>query len=80
MPPFRNPFNRRPPALNSIGATDENTPPNNGQLKSPNASGLNSRTSSSLSIKRNKEPDEFKLSGKLHKRSQRANIDSHSCQ
>ena len=68
MPPFRNPFGRRPPPTNdpTLGQ-GENTPaaPLNGQAKEPQRSDFTaSRTSSALSVKANKdEPNEFKLSG-----------------
>lgn len=68
MPPFRNPFGRRPaPTNDSTPGQGENTPgaPLNGQAKEPQRSDYtSSRTSSALSIKANKdEPNEFKLSG-----------------
>ncbi|SLM35620.1 hypothetical protein LPUS_04947 [Lasallia pustulata] len=67
MPPFRNPFGRRPqPPNDPIPGQGEDTPAAapNGQAKAPQRSDLtNSRTSSALSIKANKdEPNEFKLS------------------
>ncbi|MCJ1475952.1 hypothetical protein MMC13_004616 [Lambiella insularis] len=67
MPPFRNPFVRKPPAANGTPISQEDGPlatlPN-GALKKPQREDLmGSRTSSSLSIKPNKdEPNEFKLS------------------
>ncbi|KAI4129377.1 MAG: hypothetical protein LQ347_003802 [Umbilicaria vellea] len=68
MPPFRNPFGRRPPPTNDLTpGQGENTPGAalNGQAKEPQRSDLtSSRTSSALSIRANKdEPNEFKLSG-----------------
>ncbi|KAL9023662.1 MAG: hypothetical protein Q9180_008152 [Flavoplaca navasiana] len=65
MPPFRNPFGRKPPVVN--GATslqDENTPSSkvNGDALSQRPSYTSSRASSSLSIKRREEPSEYKLS------------------
>ena len=75
MPPFRNPFNRRPgpAALSGLGpVNDENArPASNGSPAKPLSSAAeerpgygSSRTSSGISIARsNKEPDEFKLSG-----------------
>ncbi|KAL8982465.1 MAG: hypothetical protein Q9205_003033 [Flavoplaca limonia] len=65
MPPFRNPFGRKPPVVN--GATslqDENTPSSkaNGEPLSQRPSYTSSRASSSLSIKRREEPSEYKLS------------------
>lgn len=67
MPPFRNPFGRKPPVVN--GATsveDENTrpsAPNGIEKKSPRPDYAASRASSSLSIKgRKEEPSEYKLS------------------
>ena len=68
MPPFRNPFGRKPPVVN--GATsveDENTPPaapNGIEKETPRPDYAASRASSSLSIKgRKEEPSEYKLSG-----------------
>ncbi|MCJ1252414.1 hypothetical protein MMC24_000220 [Lignoscripta atroalba] len=66
MPPFRNPFGRKPVANSGTPSHDENTPPTapNGLDNPPQRPDLSaSRTSSALSIKKNKEePDEFKLS------------------
>ena len=71
MPPFRNPFNRRPANLSGLGpVNDENARPgSNGNAKAldgerPSYSG--SRASSGISINKSvKEPDEFKMSGTL---------------
>lgn len=70
MPPFRNPFVKKPPVTNSATFVgDENTRPAaaNGfekNLSRPDYAG--SRASSALSIKAGKqEPREFKLSGRL---------------
>ena len=72
MPPFRNPFNRRPAALSGLGGpvTDENArPASNGAVVKPTSAEEqpgygSSRGSSALSIPRaSKEPDEFKMSG-----------------
>ncbi|KAL9120216.1 MAG: hypothetical protein Q9187_003230 [Circinaria calcarea] len=68
MPPFRNPFGRKPPPVNGTNPTiqDENRRPTANGVAKP---GLRpddgvSRSSSALSIKPNKEePNEFKLSG-----------------
>lgn len=68
MPPFRNPFVRRPPPINGItNGVDENTPPTKDKLVSPSERPgySSSRASSAVSIKPPKEPDEFKMSGKL---------------
>lgn len=67
MPPFRNPFVRKPPTLNGGAlAHDENTPPTSSNGTEQPAQRLDfslSRASSALSIKPNKqEPNEFKLS------------------
>ncbi|MCJ1300590.1 hypothetical protein MMC08_003387 [Hypocenomyce scalaris] len=67
MPPFRNPFGRRPPPTNDVApGQDENTPAAalNGQAKESQRSDITgSRTSSALSIKPNKDdPNEYKLS------------------
>ena len=68
MPPFRNPFGKKPPNVNGITPDqDENIPPTrpNGLLNQGKDGTTASRTSSTLSIKPNKdEPNEFKLSGK----------------
>lgn len=66
MPPFRNPFNKKPPVANGLAhVQDENVrpslAPDNASQKSSYAG---SRTSSSMSIKpRKEETNEFKLSG-----------------
>ncbi|KAL8929931.1 MAG: hypothetical protein Q9208_001075 [Pyrenodesmia sp. 3 TL-2023] len=65
MPPFRNPFGRKPPIVN--GATtlqNENTPPTklSGDNASQRSDYASSRASSSLSIKKRDEPSEYKLS------------------
>ncbi|MCJ1336057.1 hypothetical protein MMC09_001332 [Bachmanniomyces sp. S44760] len=66
MPPFRNPFGKKPPNVNGITPDqDENIPPTrpNGLLNQGKDGTTASRTSSTLSIKPNKdEPNEFKLS------------------
>ena len=68
MPPFRNPFNKKPPVVNGVSTiTDENSRPSLG-AHSDQASGrpsyAGSRASSSLSIKpRKEETAEYKLSG-----------------
>ncbi|KAI4287345.1 MAG: hypothetical protein L6R35_003395 [Caloplaca aegaea] len=65
MPPFRNPFGRKPPTVNGTTAPhDENTPPPtlNGEAASNKPSYSSSRASSSLSIKKTNEPTEYKLS------------------
>jgi len=68
MAPFRNPFGRKPPALNGVNAVqDENLRPastNPSEKGSQRGSYADSRASSSLSIKsRREEPAEYKLSG-----------------
>ena len=69
MPPFRNPFGKKPPVVNGSVVQDENTrPPLSvlGDQASQKSSQAGSRASSSLSIKpRKEEPSEYKLSGKL---------------
>ena len=71
MPPFRNPFNRRPAPLSSLPpVNDENARPGsaNGPVKAADERPTNgaSRTSSGVSIpKTKKEPDEFKMSGTI---------------
>ncbi|KAL8935501.1 MAG: hypothetical protein Q9216_005392 [Gyalolechia sp. 2 TL-2023] len=65
MAPFRNPFGRRPPNVNGTTALqDENTPPSklNGDAASQRPSYTSSRASSSLSIKKKDETNEYKLS------------------
>lgn len=65
MAPFRNPFGRRPPTVNGTNALqDENAPPSklNGDVASQRPSYASSRASSSLSIKRKDETNEYKLS------------------
>jgi len=68
MPPFRNPFGKKPPAVNGTSVQDENVRPSlafTGDQASQKSSYADSRTSSSLSIKgRKDEPSEYKLSGK----------------
>lgn len=69
MPPFRNPFGRKPPVVNGATAVqNENTPPTklSGDDASQRSDYASSRASSSLSIKKRDEPSEYKLSGKLH--------------
>lgn len=65
MPPFRNPFNKRPPLANDLApVNDENRRPSlAADAASQTSSYGGSRTSSSLSIKRREEPSEYKLSG-----------------
>ena len=69
MPPFRNPFGRKPPTANGV-VQDENIRPSlaNGINKEgAKSDGPNSRTSSALSIKAKRdEPSEYKLCGTLH--------------
>ncbi|MCJ1373241.1 hypothetical protein MMC20_004469 [Loxospora ochrophaea] len=64
MPPFRNPFGRKPPTANGV-VQDENIRPSlaNGINKEgAKSDGPNSRTSSALSIKAKRdEPSEYKL-------------------
>ncbi|KAI4124935.1 MAG: hypothetical protein LQ338_004559 [Usnochroma carphineum] len=65
MPPFRNPFGRKPPIVNGTTTLhDENTPPSklNGDAASQTSGYASSRASSSLSIKKREEPSEYKLS------------------
>ncbi|KAL8700584.1 MAG: hypothetical protein Q9224_000900 [Gallowayella concinna] len=65
MPPFRNPFGRKPPVVNGpTSLQNENTPPSrlNGDTASERPGYASSRASSSLSIKRREEPSEYKLS------------------
>ncbi|KAI4142202.1 MAG: hypothetical protein L6R39_005045 [Caloplaca ligustica] len=65
MPPFRNPFGRKPPIVNGRTTPhDENTPPSklNGDAASQTSGYASSRASSSLSIKKRDEPSEYKLS------------------
>jgi len=66
MPPFRNPFGKKPPVANGTGPTnDENARPSLGvQDNASQSSYAGSRASSSLSIKKKEEPSEYKLSGK----------------
>ena len=70
MPPFRNPFGRKPLPNGASVAQDENLrpPSTNGSDKdSLRGAYANSRASSSLSIKgRREEPTEYKLSGEFH--------------
>ncbi|MCJ1240659.1 hypothetical protein MMC14_008663 [Varicellaria rhodocarpa] len=71
MPPFRNPFGRKPPPSNGVNTPvqpgqDENKPPTSTNGVGQSQAGTDStgsRTSSALNIKPNKdEPNEFKLS------------------
>lgn len=67
MPPFRNPFNKKPPIVNGVpSVTDENVRPSlgvRGDQASERSSYTGSRASSSLSIKpRKEETAEYKLS------------------
>ena len=67
MPPFRNPFNKRPPVNGLTPAQDENVRPSlgaGGDDASQKSSYAGSRASSALSIKKKDEPNEYKLSGK----------------
>lgn len=69
MPPFRNPFGRKPPVVNGTTTLqNENAPPTkfSGDDASQRSDYASSRASSSLSIKKREEPSEYKLSGKLH--------------
>lgn len=65
MPPFRNPFVKKPPLVN--GGPNENLRPNaseGSETGSQRSDYADSRASSSLSIKgRKEEPSEYKLSG-----------------
>ncbi|KAL9071645.1 MAG: hypothetical protein Q9161_004070 [Pseudevernia consocians] len=68
MPPFRNPFNKKPPVVNGVPTfADENVRPSlgvRGDQASERSSYTGSRASSSLSIKpRKQETAEYKLSG-----------------
>lgn len=68
MPPFRNPFNKKPPVVNGLPTVaDENFRPSlgaRGDQASERSSYAGSRASSSLSIKpRKEETAEYKLSG-----------------
>ena len=72
MPPFRNPFNKKPPIVNGVPTvTDENVRPSlgvRGDQASERSSYTGSRASSSLSIKpRKEETAEYKLSGDCSK-------------
>ncbi|KAL8636609.1 MAG: hypothetical protein Q9228_006010 [Teloschistes exilis] len=65
MPPFRNPFGRKPPVVNGTSLpNDENAPPPklNEDGASQRSGYASSRASSSLSIKKREEPSEYKLS------------------
>lgn len=67
MPPFRNPFNKRPPVNGVTSTQDENVRPSlgvGGDDASQKSSYAGSRASSALSIKKKDEPNEYKLSGK----------------
>lgn len=66
MPPFRNPFVKKPPVLNgATTAPDENARPSLAvDQASQRSSNNESRASSTISIKPKKEePSEYKLSG-----------------
>jgi hypothetical protein len=71
MPPFRNPFVKKPPIVNGFPALQyENSASptatataNEVERGSPRADYTESRASSSLSIKKREEPGEYKLSG-----------------
>ena len=69
MPPFRNPFVKKPPTVNGLPFPhDENvssSTPNGVENTSPRADYASSRASSTLSIKKKEEPSEYKLSGTL---------------
>lgn len=69
MPPFRNPFGRKPPIINGIPTTEDGYPrpsePNGLEKGSPRPGYASSRASSSLSITKKEEPSEYKLSGML---------------
>lgn len=72
MPPFRNPFGKKPPVLNGANAVeDENSrpfAPNGIEKETSRPDYAASRASSSLSIKaRKEEPSEYKLSGTLRR-------------
>lgn len=74
MPPFRNPFNKKPPVVNGVSTiADENVRPSlgvRGDQASEKSSYAGSRASSSLSIKpRKEETAEYKLSGVCSKHS-----------
>ncbi|KAK4691272.1 hypothetical protein P7C71_g5691, partial [Lecanoromycetidae sp. Uapishka_2] len=64
MPPFRNPFGKKPQGANGTGPIiDENVRPSLGvQEHTPQSSYAGSRASSSMSIKKKEEPSEYKLS------------------
>ncbi|KAL8761212.1 MAG: hypothetical protein Q9184_002644 [Pyrenodesmia sp. 2 TL-2023] len=65
MPPFRNPFGRKPPVVNGTTTLqNENTLPTrlSGDNASQRSDYASSRASSSLSIKKREEPSEYKLS------------------
>lgn len=67
MPPFRNPFNKRPPVNGVTSTQDENVRPSlgaGGDDASQKSSYTGSRTSSAISIRKKDEPNEYKLSGK----------------
>lgn len=71
MPPFRNPFVKKPPIVNGIPALqyENSSSPtttataNEIERGSPRADYADSRASSSLSIKKREDPGEYKLSG-----------------
>lgn len=63
MPPFRNPFGKKPPANGLLH--DENTPPSKLDAANGERPGYaSSRASSTLSIRKKEEPAEYKLSGR----------------
>lgn len=67
MPPFRNPFGKKPLVNGTTPTQDENVRPSygaGGDEASQKSSFTGSRASSSLSIKKKEEPSEYKLSGK----------------
>lgn len=68
MPPFRNPFGKKPPVVNGALVQDENVRPSlgvAGDQASQKSSYAGSRASSSKSITgRKEEPSEYKLSGR----------------
>lgn len=67
MPPFRNPFIRKPPPSNGVSnIQDDDTQANRLEKGSPRPDYASSRASSSLSIHKKEEPIEYKLSGTSH--------------
>ncbi|KAL8689983.1 MAG: hypothetical protein Q9218_004468 [Villophora microphyllina] len=78
MPPFRNPFGRKPVVNGTPLPHDENAPPSklNGDAASQRPGYASSRASSSLSIKRREEPSEYKLSVPPESTTPRQSFDS----